>query len=113
MPEVVGIAEGISTGMSADEIYFWWFVWLAIGTIIVIAAAALLITVIVAARRILRLAKVALTVVEEIEQNTKPIWQLKDSNMVAGQLLGGAGAIHGNAGAIVGALHEGEQKRVA
>lgn len=113
MPDAIGIAQEASAGMTADEIYFWWFVWLAIGTTIVIAAAALLIAVIVAARRILRLANVALTVVEEIEQNTKPIWQLRDSNKVAGQLLGGAEAIHGNAGAIVDALHEGDKKRVA
>jgi len=115
MPEdtINTVVDGISTGMSAGEVYFWWYVWLAIGTLIVIAAAVLLISVIVAARRILRLARVALNVVSEIEQNTKPIWQLSDSNKVAGQLLEGAEAIHGNAGAIVGALHEGEQKRVA
>ena len=99
--------------MSADEIYFWWAVWLAIGTIIVIAAAALLIAVIVAARRILGLAKTALTVVGQIEQNTKAIWQLNASYKVAGDLLSGAEAIRGNAGAIAGALSAAEQKRVA
>lgn len=99
--------------MSADEIYYWWAVWLAIGTVIVIAAAALLIAVIVAARRILRTAKVGLTVVGEIEQNTKAIWQLKDSHKVAEGLSAGADAILGNAGAIAGALVATEQKRVA
>lgn len=99
--------------MSADEIYFWWVVWLAIGTVIVIAAAAMLIAVIVAARRILGLAKVALTVVGEIEQNTKAIWQLDASHKVASDLLLGAEAIRGNAGAIVGALGTADQKRVA
>ena len=111
MPEVVINEEAVNivpaaiyTGMPTDEIYFWWFVWLAIGTLIVIAAAALLIAVIVAARRILKLAHVALAVVSEIEHNTKPIWQLSDSYKVAKELEGGAGAILGNAGAIVGAL---------
>lgn len=99
--------------MSADEIYFWWAVWLAVGTVIVVAAAALLIAVIVAARRILGLAKVALTVVGEIEQNTKAIWQLNSSHKVAGDLASGADAILDNAGAIVGALGAAEQKRVA
>lgn len=99
--------------MSAQDIYFWWFVWLAIGTVIVIAAAALLIAVIVAARRILNLARVALTVVEEIEQNTKPIWQLNDSYKVAGELQGGADAILDNAGTIVGALSAEDDQKVA
>ena len=99
--------------MTADEIYYWWAVWLAIGTLIVIAAAALLIAVIIAARRILRTARVGLTVVGDIEQNTKAIWQLNDSHKVAEGLLSGAEAILGNAGAIAGALGAAEQKRVA
>lgn len=99
--------------MSAEEIYFWWFVWLAIATFIVIAAAALLIAVIVAARRILRLAKTALVVVGEIEQNTKPIWQLNASRKVAGDLLSGAEAIRGNATTVAEALNKSAKKRVA
>lgn len=99
--------------MSTEEIYFWWIVWLVIGTVIVIAAAALLIAVIVAARRIRSLAGVALGVVEDIEQNTKPIWQLKTSHDVAGQLLGGAEAIKGNATAVLGALVATEDKQNA
>jgi len=96
--------------MTTQEIYFWWIVWLVIGVVVVIVAAALLIGVIVAARRILRLAKVALGVVNEIEKNTKPIWQLKTSHQVAGQLLGGADAILGNAAAVLGALTATEKK---
>jgi hypothetical protein len=99
--------------VTADEIYYWWAVWLAIGTVIVVAAAALLIAVIVAARRILRTAKVGLTVVGEIEQNTKAIWQLNDSHKAAEGLASGAEAILGNAGTIAGALAATEQKRVA
>jgi hypothetical protein len=96
--------------MSADEIYFYWFVWLAIAVTIVIAAAALLITIIVLAHKIATLAEVAIGVVEAIEQNTKPIWQLNATNKVAGELLAGAQAIEANAGAIVGALSASEEK---
>ena len=99
--------------MSSDEIYFWWFVWLAIGAVIVVAAAVLLITIILAARRIARLAVVALGVVEEIEQNTKPIWEINATNKVAGDLLAGAKAIEENAVAIVGALTAADENRAA
>jgi hypothetical protein len=99
--------------MTTQEIYFWWIVWLVIGAVIVVAAAALLIGVIVAARRIRRLAIVALGVVDEIEQNTKPIWQLKTSLEVAGQLLGGAQAINGNATAVLNALVATESRKNA
>jgi len=99
--------------MTTEEIYFWWLVWLVIAVVIVIAAAALLIGVIIAARRIRSLAGVALGVVEEIEQNTKPVWQLKSSLDVAGQLLGGAEAIKGNATSVLGALAATEDKEDA
>lgn len=85
-------------------IYQWWFIWLAIAGVIVVAAAALLITIIVLARRIAQLAATALAVVAQIEQNTKPVWQLNSTNKVAGELLAGARAIEGNATAIAGAL---------
>ena len=99
--------------MSTEEIYFWWFAWLIIGAVIVVAAAGLLIMVIVAARRIAGLATTALAGGEEIEQNTKPIWQLKTSHEVASNLLSGAEAILSNAGAIVGALSKGDKNRAA
>ena len=99
--------------MSAQEIYGWWFLWLGVAGSIVVAAAALLITIIVLARQIAALAAVGITVVEQIEQNTKPIWQLNATNHVAAQLLSGAQAIEANAGAIVGALTEGERRRAA
>ena len=99
--------------MNAHEIYQWWFIWLGVAGIIVLAAASLLITIVVLARRIGVLAASALGVVEQIEQNTKPIWQLNATNKVAKELLAGAQAIEGNAGAIVGALSASEQRRVA
>ena len=87
--------------------------WLVFGGVIVIAAAALLSTMIVLARRIAALAQTALGVVAEIEQNTKPIWQLNATNKVAKDLLTGAQAIEGNASAIVGALSAGDKRRAA
>ena len=99
--------------MSAGEIYNWWLLWLGIGVVIVLAAAALLITIIVLARQISSLAGTAVQVVGEIEQNTKPIWQLNATNHVAGQLLGGAQAIEANAVAIVGALTAADKRRAA
>lgn len=99
--------------MTAQDIYGWWFFWLGVAGIIVVAAAVLLITIIVLARQIAALAATALAVVEQIELNTKPIWQLNATNHVAGQLLGGAQAIEANAVAIAGALSAGEQRRAA
>lgn len=99
--------------MSSDEIYFWWFVWLAIGGAIVVAAAGLLIMIILVARRIARLAGVALGVVAEIEQYTKPVWEINATNKVAGDLLTGAKAIEANAVAIVGALSAADKNRAA
>ena len=99
--------------MSAQEIYQWWYVWLVIGGVLVVAAAALLIIIILLARRIASLAVTALAVVEEIEQNTKPIWQLNATNRVAKDLLAGAKAIEGNAVAIVGALENADRSRAA
>ena len=99
--------------MTSQEIYGWWTLWLGVAGVVVVAAAALLITIIVLARQIAALAAVGITVVEQIEQNTKPIWQLNATNHVAVQLLGGAQAVESNALAIVGALTEGERRRAA
>ena len=74
--------------MTADQIYTWWFIWLGVAGVVVVLAAALLITIVVLARQIAALAATGLAVVEQIEQNTKPIWQLNATNHVAGQLLG-------------------------
>lgn len=99
--------------MTAEQIYGWWFLWLGVAGVVVMLAAALLITILVLARQIAALAATGLSVVGQIEQNTKPIWQLNATNRVAGQLLGGALAIEANAVAIAGALSAGEQRRVA
>lgn len=98
--------------MSAPEIYQWWTIWLVIAGGIVVAVAALLITILLLARRIAILVGTVLAMIEQIEQNTKPIWQLNATNKVAKDLLDGAKAIEGNAGAIVGAF-EADRRRVA
>jgi hypothetical protein len=99
--------------MNAQEIYGWWYLWLGVAGVIVVAAAALLIAIIMLARQIGALAATGLAVVEQIEQNTKPIWQLNATNHVAVELLGGAQAIEGNAVAIAGALAAADQRRAA
>ena len=99
--------------MSAQDIYSWWFLWLGVAGVIVVAAAALLITILVLAQQIGSLAATGITLVEQIEQNTKPIWQLNTTNKVAKDLLVGAQAIEANAGAVVGALTAADQRRAA
>lgn len=90
--------------MSAEEIYHWWFIWLGIGAGVIVAAAALLITILALAHRIAVLARGALEIVEGIQSETAPIWQLGETNQVAGDLLKGAETIRDNAGAITEAL---------
>lgn len=97
--------------MSAQQIYTAWMIWLAVGTVIVLVAAALLLTVVVLARRIGALAATALSVVEDIEQNTQPIWLLQSTNQVAGELLAGAHAI-GNHAATIAAVLPGRDRAV-
>jgi hypothetical protein len=99
--------------MTAQQIYDWWGLWLGVAGLIVVIAAVLLIVILMLARQIASLAETGLAVVEEIERNTQPIWQLNATNHVARELLGGAKAIESNAGAIVSALHAGEQRRAA
>lgn len=90
--------------MSEQEIAQWWTIWLVVGAVIVVAAAVLLLTIIGLARRIAGLAGTALGVVTEIEENTRAIWRLSDTNRVAGELAGGAESIAGNAETLATAL---------
>lgn len=99
--------------MSAEEIYGWWYLWLGVAAVVVVAAAALLLAIIGLARSIAALATDALAIVEQIERNTKPIWQLNATNHVAQELLAGAQAIEANAGEIVQALSAADRRRAA
>jgi len=77
------------------------------GLVVVLVVAVLLIGILYQAHRILKLAKTASAVVAEIDENTRAVWALSDTNEVADQLLGGAQAIDQNAAAIVAAVsHE-------
>ncbi|MBT3906962.1 MAG: hypothetical protein HOB79_01295 [Rhodospirillaceae bacterium] len=90
-----------------------WIIGFSIAAFVVVAAALLLIIIILQARRIAALAKTALSVVAEIEENTNSIWAINQTNKVAKDLLGGAGAIEENAGAIVSALNAADQKKAS
>ncbi|MEC8641559.1 MAG: hypothetical protein VXZ67_01520 [Pseudomonadota bacterium] len=77
-----------------------WAIGFLAGTGVTLVVALLLIGILLQARRILRLAKVASTVVAEIDSNTRSVWSLAATNAVAKDLLGGAEAIERNAAAI-------------
>lgn len=81
-----------------------WTAGFLIGIVVVLVVATLLIGILLQARRILKLAKTASSVVADIDQNTRSVWALRDTNTVAGQILDGAQAIDDNAATIVAAL---------
>lgn len=81
-----------------------WTFGFLVGFIVVLLVAALLLGILAQARRILKLAKTASAVVAEIDESTRSVWALRDTNTVAEQILEGARAIDGNAGAIVAAV---------
>ncbi len=81
-----------------------WLIGFIAALIVVLLVATLLIGILVEARRIRALALAASDLVREIDANTRIVWALRDTNAVAGALLGGAAAIDANAAAIVGAV---------
>lgn len=81
-----------------------WLIGFIAALIVVLLVATLLIGILVEARRIRALALAASGLVQEIDANTRIVWALRDTNAVAGALLGGAAAIDANAAAIVGAV---------
>lgn len=81
-----------------------WYMGLAIAGGVVLAVATLLLAIIATARSILGNARRALELANEIVANTHPIWQLEQTNAVAGQLLEGAAAIERDAADVAGAL---------
>lgn len=94
-------------GMSA------WSFGFLLALVVTVVVVALLLGIIMQARRILRLAGTASAVVAEIDTNTRSVWALRDTNAVAGQILGGAQAIEANAGAIVEAVAACHRKTAA
>ena len=84
-----------------------WTAGFLLGLVVVLVVAVLLLGILYQAHRILKLARIASAVVAEIDENTRSVWALSQTNEVAGQLLGGAQAIDQNAAAIVAAVsHE-------
>lgn len=81
-----------------------WSIGIGIAAGIVVAVAALLLAIIATARSILGNARRALELANEIVANTRPIWELEQTNAVAGQLLDGAVAIEQHASEVAGAL---------
>lgn len=81
-----------------------WTAGFLVGIVVVLVVATLLIGILWQARRILNLARTASEVVAEIDENTRSVWALRDTNTVAGQILEGAEAIDNNAAAIVAAV---------
>ena len=81
-----------------------WLIGFIAALIVVLLVAALLIGILVEARRIRALALAASRLVQEIDANTRIVWALRDTNAVAGALLGGAASIDANAAAIVSAV---------
>ncbi len=81
-----------------------WLIGFIAALIVVLLVATLLLGILVEARRIRALALAASELVQEIDANTRIVWALRDTNVVAGALLGGAAAIDANAAAIVGAV---------
>jgi Sec-independent protein translocase protein TatA len=92
--------------MENTVLYNEWLIGLAIVSAIVVIAAVLLIIVWLAAKRILRLARIALEVVKEIQKNTNSIWELEKTNAVAGSIQDEAKAIEIHASLVAEALEE-------
>lgn len=90
-----------------------WSLGFILALVVTVVVVLLLLGIIMQAQRILRLAKTASAVVSDIDLNTRSVWALRDTNAVAGQILEGAKAIEGNAGAIVGAVAASHHKTAA
>ena len=92
--------------MENTALYNEWLIGLVIVSAIVVIAAVLLIMIWLAAKRILRLARIALEVVKEIQNNTNSIWELEKTNAVAVSIQDEAKAIENHATLVAEALEE-------
>lgn len=79
---------------------------LGVGAVVVIITVVLLVMLQQAAQRILDLALQALPLVQQINQNTNPIWNLNSTNQVALEVLRDAESIRDHGAAVAQALHE-------
>ncbi len=90
---------------SADTTTRWWVLALSIGAVVIGVVAALLLRIIRAASSIDRYAADIWEAGQQIAGNTAAIWQLGQTNSVAGQILATAQSIDGHAAAIDQALN--------
>lgn len=97
--------------MNDTALYESWFLWLGVATVLIIAAASLLLLVNAAAKRILKLALTALGLVVEIKKNTESIWELQQTNEVAGKILKGSADIKDHLTLVYDALHNLDSKK--
>lgn len=88
-----------------DAELFTVFGWgLGIAVVLIAVAAALLVAIWLAARAILGHAAEALEAAEQIAADTQVIWQLADTNRIAGEILMGAESIESHGAQIVAAV---------
>jgi hypothetical protein len=83
----------------------WWVLTLGVGAVVIAVVAALLLRIIRAANSIDRYAADIWDAGQAIARNTAAIWQLGQTNSVAGQILATAQSIDGHAAAIDQALN--------
>ena len=70
-----------------------WMIGFAVAILIVVVVVVLLLGIIYQTRRIIQLANVALEQVEQVEQNTMPIWQLNQTNRYTRDIADRMGAL--------------------
>ncbi|MCG3207692.1 MAG: hypothetical protein FOGNACKC_01292 [Anaerolineae bacterium] len=79
---------------------------LGVGAVVVVITVVLLVMLQQAAQRILNLALQALPLVQQINKNTNPIWNLNSTNQVALNVLRDAESIRDHGTAVAQALHD-------
>jgi len=70
-----------------------WLMGFTVAVLIVVVVVVLLLGIIYQTRRIIQLATTALAQVEQVEQNTMPIWQLNQTNRYTREVADGMGAL--------------------
>ena len=70
-----------------------WLMGFTVAVLIVVVVVVLLFGIIYQTRRIIQLATAALAQVEQVEQNTMPIWQLNQTNRYTRDIADGMGAL--------------------
>ena len=70
-----------------------WLMGFTVAVLIVVVVVVLLLGIIYQTRRIIQLATTALAQVEQVEQNTMPIWKLNQTNRYTREVADGMGAL--------------------